>query len=83
LQAFVPIIPLLFTAFIMGLCTIAHFGKSLGQIYLLFFGPMNWLPVLNPLVTILTINEYRRGMFGIFKKQQHTQTPTVPFVKSP
>jgi hypothetical protein len=30
----------------------------------------------------LTIDEYRRGMFRIFKIQQQTQTPTVLFVKS-
>jgi hypothetical protein len=73
---------LLLTACIIGLGPIVHIGAILNQFYLLFFGPMNWLPVLNPLVTILTIDEYRRGMFGIFKIQQQTQTPTVLFVKS-
>jgi hypothetical protein len=74
--------PLLLTASVIGVGPIAHLGSILNQFYPFFFGPINWLPVFNPLATILTIDEYRRGVFGIFKRQPQTQTPTVPFVKS-
>jgi hypothetical protein len=73
--------PLLLGGLMIGVGPIAHLGEILNQIYPLFFGLMNWLPMLNPLVTILTIDKYRRGMFGIFKRQPQSQTPTVPFVK--
>jgi hypothetical protein len=62
---------------------IAQYGPIFGQFLLVFFEFYNWLPVLNPLVTILTIDDYRRGTIGIFKKQlQNQSTPIVPFVKS-
>jgi hypothetical protein len=63
---------------------IAQFGSVFGQFLLVFFAFYNWLPVLNPLITILTIDDYRRGTIGIFKKQQQTHqiTPIMPFVKS-
>jgi hypothetical protein len=76
----VPICPLVLTACVIATNAIAHLGNSLGQLLLLYFAPFNWLPLLNPLVTILTIDEYRRELIGIFKGQQQSQTPIVPFV---
>jgi hypothetical protein len=71
-------------ALAMGIAMIAHLGPDSGQYFLIYYVLYNWLPVLNPLITILTIDDYRRGLIGIFKRQQtHNQTtPIMPFVKS-
>jgi hypothetical protein len=83
LQTFVPLYSLAFAAVMLGIIMIAQFGPIFGQFLLLFFAFFNWLPVLNPLITILTIDDYRRGTIAIFKGQQQIQTtPIQPFVKS-
>jgi hypothetical protein len=62
---------------------IAQFGPAFGQLLLIYFAFYNWLPVLIPLITILSIEDYRNGTVGIFKKQAQTQTtPIMPFVRT-
>jgi hypothetical protein len=51
------------------------------QYLLVSFGAINWLPLLNPLVTILTIEDYRHGTINIFKGQQVQAVATMAFVK--
>uniref|UniRef100_A0A7E4VRL4 G-protein coupled receptors family 1 profile domain-containing protein n=1 Tax=Panagrellus redivivus TaxID=6233 RepID=A0A7E4VRL4_PANRE len=38
-----------------------------GGIVMLLFVPFHWIPVLNPLITILCINDYRRQVFRLWK----------------
>jgi hypothetical protein len=72
----VPIYSLGLGGLLLGVSMIAQHGPMFGQFLLVFFAFYNWLPVLNPLVTILTIDDYRRGTIGIFKKQlQNQSTP--------
>jgi hypothetical protein len=62
---------------------IVQFGPAFGQVLLVYFAFYNWLPVLIPLITMLSIEDYRNGTVGIFKKQLPTQTtPIMPFVKT-
>jgi hypothetical protein len=80
----VPIYSLTFGALVLGISMISNLGPVFGQYLLIYYAFFNWLPVLNPLITILSIEDYRRGTIGIFKKQQQTHqiTPIMPFVKS-
>jgi hypothetical protein len=71
-------------AFMMGITMVAQADQIFGQFLLVYFAFYNWLPMLNPLITILTIDDYCRGLIGIFKREQtnHQTTPSMPFVKS-
>nr|CAD2141431.1 unnamed protein product [Meloidogyne enterolobii] len=49
---------------------------------LLLFLPSQWLPVLNPLITIITVHKYRIGFkkligLKVFKENSNKQTPVV------
>jgi hypothetical protein len=82
LQAIVPFYSLGLVTFVLGVLAFVDFELNMEKYLLLvLYGPINWLPVLNPLVTILTIENYRLGAFGILKGQQQIQTtPVQPFV---
>jgi len=55
---------------------------------LLLFLPSQWLPVLNPLITIITVHKYRIGFkkligLKVFKENSNKQTPVVlPMVQT-
>uniref|UniRef100_A0A1I8BDK4 G_PROTEIN_RECEP_F1_2 domain-containing protein n=1 Tax=Meloidogyne hapla TaxID=6305 RepID=A0A1I8BDK4_MELHA len=64
------------------------FSINLLPFELLLFLPSQWLPVLNPLITIITVHKYRIGfkkMFGLktFQENSNKQTPIVlPMVQT-
>jgi hypothetical protein len=66
LKSIVPIYSLALGGLLLCVSMIAQHGPIFGQFLLVFFAFYNWLPVLNPLVTIFTIDDYRPGLPSFF-----------------
>jgi hypothetical protein len=45
----------------------SEYSPSIVAIQMLAFVPMNWLPLFNPIVTILTIRSYRFGLLTMLR----------------
>jgi hypothetical protein len=69
-QALLPMyVIIIFLVNIVNMLT-SEYSPSIVAIQMLAFVPINWLPLFNPIVTILTIRSYRYGMLTMFRIKQ-------------
>uniref|UniRef100_A0A914HSS7 Gustatory receptor n=1 Tax=Globodera rostochiensis TaxID=31243 RepID=A0A914HSS7_GLORO len=78
IQAFVPFYCVSIGLLCILFQLIGNYSSVLLQLEMLAFVPLHWLPVLNPLVTVLTIQDYRTALVTILKcGRKNNQITTV------